>query len=189
MFKSATYKINFAALLWGCFFLLGCENDLNEVKDLTKRPVNVETMDSITSYLSQGGKMKAKLSSIYLVRTQDTLPRVEFPKRLHVDFFGDSLQSESFLDARYGKYFEGRNQVFLRDSVKVYNVKGDTLWTDELWWDQLQQKFYTEKAFKVWQHDKYILGTGLEAGQDLKWYKMKNINNSYLDVPAKQFPQ
>lgn len=186
---ASTYKKITAALLWSCFFLLGCENDLNKVKDLANRPLNVESMDSITSFISQGGRIKAKLSSVYLLRTQDTLPRIEFPKKLHVDFYNDSLQLESFLNAKYGRYYEGRNQVFLRDSVKVFNIKGDTLWTDELWWDQLQQKFYTDKAFKVWQHDKYILGTGLEAGQDLKWYKMKNINNSYLNVPASQFPQ
>jgi LPS export ABC transporter protein LptC len=179
-----------AALIGCCFFLQACENDLREVKELYDRPLNVETMDTIVSYISQGGKTRAKLTSAYMVRTQDTLPRVEFPRRLHVDFYNDSLlQPESFLDARYGRYYEGRNQVFLRDSVRVYNIKGDTLWTNELWWDQNLQKFYTDKPFKVWQHDKYILGTGLEAGQDLKWYKMKNINNSYLDVPANQFPQ
>jgi hypothetical protein len=173
----------------GCFFLFSCENDIQVIAKLAERPANVEVMDSITSFISTGGKMKAKLSSVYLLRTQDTLPRVEFPKKLHVDFYGDSLKLESFLDANYGRYYEGRNQVFLRDSVKVFNVKGDTLWTDELWWDQVQQKFYTDKAFRVWQFDKYILGTGLEAGQDLKWYKMKNINNSFLNVPANQFPE
>lgn len=183
------YKKIFAALTGCCFFLQACENKLDDVKRFSDKPLNIETMDSVTSFISQGGKMKAKLSSVYLLRTQDTLPRVEFPRRLHVDFFGDSLQQESFLDAKYGKYFEGRNQVFLRDSVKVFNIKGDTLWADELWWDQNQQKFYTDKAFKVWQHDKYILGTGLEAGQDLKWYKMRNINNSFLNMPASQFPQ
>jgi LPS export ABC transporter protein LptC len=188
VFLFTTYKKIFAALFGCCFFLAGCENDLEKVKELASRPVNVETMDSITSYISQGGRTKAKLTSIFLLRTQDTLPRVEFPKKLHVDFFSDSLQPESFLDAKYGRYYEGRNQVFLRDSVKVFNVKGDTLWTDELWWDQLQQKFYTDKAFKVWQHDKYIVGTGLEATQNLKWYRMRNINNSYLDVPAGQLP-
>lgn len=184
-----SYKKFIAALLWGCFFLISCENDIHEVQSLSKQPLNVEVMDTVISYLSQGGKMKAKLSSIYMVRTQDTLPRVEFPKSLHVDFYSDSATQESFLDARYAKYYEGRNQVFLRDSVRVFNIKGDTLWTNELWWDQGQQKFYTDKAFKVWQHDKYIVGTGLEAGQDLKWYKMKDVNNSFILAPANQFPQ
>ena len=189
MKRLSRYKKNAAALLGGCFFLWGCENDLNTVKELANRPLNVETMDSITSFISQGGRMKAKLSSVFLQRTQDTLPRIEFPKKLHVDFYNDSTQVESFLDAKYGRYYEGRNQVYLRDSVRVYNIKGDTLWTDELWWNQAEQKFYTDKAFKVWQHDKFILGTGLEAGQDLKWYKMRNIYNSYIDVPREQFPQ
>ncbi len=42
-----------------------------------------------------------------------------FPGTLHVDFYNDSMQVESQLDAHYGKYLQNQDKVFLRDSVVV----------------------------------------------------------------------
>jgi len=72
------------------------------------------------------------------------------------------------LDALYGKYFESENKVFLRDSVVVINVKGDTLWSPELWWDQKLEKFYTDKPVRYHtKFDKIMGNHGLDVKQDL----------------------
>ena len=42
-----SYKKILAALLTGCFFLCGCENDENEVKNLNKKTLGVEEAKSI----------------------------------------------------------------------------------------------------------------------------------------------
>jgi hypothetical protein len=49
-------KLLFAALLIGCFFMLACENDVNEVKELGKKKPGIEEGKNITSFLSMGGK-------------------------------------------------------------------------------------------------------------------------------------
>ena len=61
---------------------------------------------------------------------------MEFPKDIHVDFFNDSTKIENQMDARFAEYYETKNQVFLKDSVKVFNNTSDTLFCQELWWDQ-----------------------------------------------------
>ncbi len=105
----------------------------------------------------------------------------EFPKTLHVDFYNDSTKVESQLDALYAKYFESLNKVFLRDSVTIFNIKGDTLRTPELWWDQIQKKFYTDKQVRIQTKDKHIYGgKGLEAGQDFSWYIIKQPTGTVL---------
>ena len=82
-------------------------------------------------------------------RSEMDSPYVEFPNTLHVDFYNDSLQIESFMDARYGKWKEQDGKVYLRDSVVVMNIlKGDTLYCKELWWDQKAEKFYTDKPVR-----------------------------------------
>ena len=71
--------------------------------------------------------------------------------------------------------------MFLRDSVVVINiVKGDTLRTSELWWDQKTEKFYTDKPVRIYQPDKTIFGTGLEAAQDFKSYDIFKITGTVL---------
>ena len=112
--------------------------------------------------------MKAKLISPYMLRYNLDTSYLEFPKTLHVNFFDSLGKIESQVDALYGKYFETRNLVYLKDSVVVFNVKGDTLRSPDLWWDQNTKKFFTEKHIRLRTKDKKIYGgRGFEADQDL----------------------
>jgi len=115
------------AALMGCFFIYGCENDLKDVDRFAKKETGVEEGINIESYLSNGGVLRAKLTAPILLRHQTTVPRVEFTNSLHVDFFDSLKRIESQLFAKYGEYKENENKVYLRDSIVVFNVKGDTL--------------------------------------------------------------
>lgn len=158
-----------AALVTGCFFLSGCENDPKVLQELSEKKIMTEEARDIESYMSQQGQMRAKLTSPFMVRYITDTIYVEFPKTLHVDFYDDSTLVETRLDALYGKYYESLNKVYLRDSVRVINRDGDTLRCPELWWDQTLQKFYTDKPARLDGNDKHLVGNqGLEATQDLK---------------------
>ena len=170
-----------AAIVGSCLFFLGCENDERTIRDWTEKKVMVETATDITTFFSQSGRQKAYLMAPLMLRYQSDTVYVEFPKSLHVDFYDSLAKRESWLDARYGKYFESFNRVQLRDSVKVINIAGDTLTTSELWWDQNERKFYTDKVVRIATKDKRISGgKGLEAGQDLSWYIIKNPSGTVL---------
>jgi len=168
-----------------------CENDIKEVENLnSKNKIATEEAHNIEAYLSEAGKVKGKLTSPLMYRYQPTgqasdTPYTEFPKTLHIDFYNDSLVKESQVDAKYGKYRAAESKVLLRDSVVVINVlKKDTLTTDELWWDQNTQKFYTSKPARYSQHDGFVnFGkNGLEAKQDLSDLVFYN-NSGTLPVP------
>ncbi|MBS1654825.1 MAG: LPS export ABC transporter periplasmic protein LptC [Bacteroidetes bacterium] len=170
-----------AAFLISCFFIYSCENDIKQVNDLTGKKEMVDVAKDVESFLSQQGKMKARLRAPLMLRHETDTLFTEFPKTLHVDFFADSTNKiESQLNSMYGKYYEDLNRVFLRDSVVVFNVKGDTLRCPELWWDQNQQKFYTDKFVRIRTKDKIIFGNGLEAGQDFSWYIITHPTGSVL---------
>jgi hypothetical protein len=113
---------------------------------------------------------------------QDTSARVEFPKTLHVDFFDSTLQIESRLDALFAIYYESRNIIFIRDSVRVYNTKGDTLFCKELNWDQAQGKFYTDKPVRIHTPEMIMYGEGLSAPQDFKTFDIFKVTNSVMRV-------
>ncbi|GMV77949.1 MAG: hypothetical protein AMXMBFR79_10820 [Chitinophagaceae bacterium] len=174
-----------AALAIGCFFLIACENKIEVVRNLGKSTLGVEEGKNIESYISQAGKVKAKLTAPLMLRYLLDTPKIEFTKSLHVDFYDDTLGIETNLFAKYGRYFENDNKVFLKDSVIVFNVSGDTLWTSELYWDQNTQGFFTDKPVKVKRefNNKYIHSIGIKADQTLKditFYKIQP--DSYIIV-------
>ena len=160
-----------AAFIGSCLLFFSCENDPAEVDPGGGRKANIEVAHNIESFLSQNGKLKAKLVSPYMLRYLLDTSYLEFPRTLHVNFFDSIGKVESQVDAMYGKYLESQSKVYLRDSVVVFNVKGDTLRTPDLWWDQNTKKFYTDKFIRLRTKDKKIYGgKGFEANQDLSGY-------------------
>ncbi|MET0635525.1 MAG: LPS export ABC transporter periplasmic protein LptC [Chitinophagaceae bacterium] len=167
-----------AALLMGCCFVCSCENSQADIDRLKESPVEREEALDISTLMSTAGKMKAKLTSPLMYRVISNRPGdtmfVEFPKNLHVDFYNDSTRIETRLDAKYGKYYETQNRVYLRDSVVISTIKGDTLRCHDLWWDQNKGIFYTDTvATYVGPGNRIRGGKGMEATQDLKTVTFK----------------
>jgi len=162
--------------------LLSCVNDEKKVTAIFEKKLGVDKATNIQSYISQGGKMKALLTAPLMLHYQDSASRIELPKSLHVDFYDSTLKVESKLDALYASYYETDNKIFIRDSVRVYNIKGDTLLCKELWWDQRQQKFFTEKPVQIRTLDMIMFGEGMSAPQDFKTFEIFKVTNSIIRV-------
>jgi len=171
------------ACLSSCFFMTSCENDVDAVKALGARISGIDVGKDVAIYISNDGKLGAKLTSPLMNRyLEDSSKMIEFPLSIHVDFYKDSNQVESQLSAKYAKYKETENIVFLKVDVIIFNTLGDTLWCKEMYWDQNTGKFYTEKDVVVKQHNPLakIYGKGLEANQNLTDIRIfKPQSNSY----------
>jgi len=163
-----------AALLISCFFVYSCENKQRDIDVWLKDKVMTEEAVNIESYISNEGKMKAKLTAPVMYRVLADTQYIEFPRTMHVDFYDDSTKIETWLDCKYGKYFESLNKVYLRDSVIVITVKRDTLRCHDLWWDKTKEIFYTDSVATYRSPGNDITGgKGMEATQDLKTVKFK----------------
>lgn len=166
--------------------MCSCENKLEEVDRFSKKQIGVEEGKNIESYLSNGGVMKAKLTAPVLLRYQEQVPKIEFTKSLHVDFYDSIKNIESQLFAKYGEYKENENKVFLRDSIVVFNIKGDTLRTNELYWDQNRQVFYNDAPVEITQTSprQKLYGKGLTADQNFRWFTIKDLQQpSFAILP------
>ena len=108
-----------------------------------------------------------------------------------MDFFNDTGDTiDSRLDAHYAKYQEAQSKVFLKDSVRVVNRLGDTLYCNELYWDRSRtnQEFYTDKPVRIRRKMEIIDGVGLDARQDFKeWHIIQPTG--FVKVPNSQFPK
>jgi hypothetical protein len=179
-----------ATLITGCFFISSCENSREQIDMLTSKTIGVEEAKQVNIIYSLGDKTKAKLSAPYMLRHQETIPYIEFTKTVHADFYDDSLRIESKMDAHYGKYMEAESKVFLKDSVVVFNMKGDTLFCNELYWDRSKpgREFYTDKPVRIRTTTQIIDGDGLDAPQDFKSWHIINGRGT-VRVSSKEFPE
>jgi LPS export ABC transporter protein LptC len=187
LFRNFKIIVVLAIVFTTSFFISACKNDERIIEDWSKKKVMVDIGKNIESYLSQEGKVKAKLVSPLMLRYEADTFYTEFPKSLHVDFYDDSANIETRLDSKHGKYFENLNKVYLWDSVVVINVKGDTLKSNDLWWDQNRKLFYTDNYAEYRTKDKQIYpGKGLEATEDFTRIDFKETVGT-VEVSDKNF--
>jgi LPS export ABC transporter protein LptC len=188
-----------AVMLITCIIGTGCSEKTKIGPMAQPHKIVPEEATDIVSYLSEPGrdaagnltaKVKGKLSAPYMLRYQRVdSPYAEFPRTLHVDFYNDTMRIESQLDAHYGKYLQNQDKVYLRDSVVVRNIlKGDTLRCRELWWDQHTERFSTDLPVRIYQPDKILYGTGMEADQNFRWYTIKKMTGIVL-TSGSNFPK
>ena len=189
------YKIHYkflmiATLTTGCFFISSCENSREQIDRLTSKSIAVEEAKQVDIIYSLGDKTKSRLSAPYMLIHQEKIPYIEFTKTVHADFYDDSLRIESRLNAHYGKYMQTESKVFLKDSVVVFNTKGDTLFCNELYWDRSNpgREFYTDKPVRIRTPTQIIDGDGLDAPQDFKSWHIIN-GRGLVRVSSKEFPE
>jgi len=191
MHVMADNKNLFRILIIAAFIpFASCENSLKDINDLTQKKIGVEEAKQVEIIYSLGAKTKARITAPYMLRHEVDTPYVEFPKTIHADFFNDSLRTESRMDAHYGRYMETESKVFLKDSVVVFNVKGDTLYCNELYWDRARvgREFYTDKPVRIRTPTEIIDGDGLDAPEDFKSWHIINGRGT-VRVSSEEFPQ
>lgn len=165
-----------------------CENDINEVRALDVKNINVEKGTMINAYMSTEGKLKAHLTAPVMTRSTSDSNMTEFPKSLNVYIYDDNgKQISTYIFAKYGRHIGSRNLIFLKDSVVIYNTNKDTLRTSELYWDQNTNKMYTTKTVwvhRIWPTEQYIHAkNGMDASSS-------NLNNyTFFDPQDDSFLQ
>jgi LPS export ABC transporter protein LptC len=175
-----------AAIFARCFFVCACHNNYQEVQDLAKKKTPMDIATNVESFLSQNGMVKAKLTAPIMTMMHVDTFKTEFPQSLHVDFY-DSVKIQSRLFAKYGLYYNSKQLVFLRDSVVVFNMQGDTLLCEELWWDQDKELIYTTVPVHIRKPDEKIDGSGLTADQNFTHWTITNAKGP-INVPDSTLP-
>lgn len=171
------YGYNIFLIILITVTLYSCKNDLKKLKEKQSAfNLNAERAEEVSILYGKDGVTKAKLYTKSFQHIQNVTPSyIEMKEKLRVDFYNDSMQIQSTLTAKYGKYFEQDGNVLVRDSVKVVNLKNEQLETEELIWNEKIQKFYTEKFVKITTPTQVIYGDGLESNQNFSEYKIINV--------------
>lgn len=178
-------KHYFFCLILAYNFFISCENKLQDIKNLDDNKPISENAYNVSLFFSVGGSPRSVLNAPFMIRYTDSLGRqiTEFPQKLHIDFYLDSQFINSYLNANYGKFIESENKMHLRDSVVAFNNMGDTVWTDELFWDPVSKTLYSDKKVLVKQQHPFskINAIGFKSNKDLTQIQMQEISQSYFE--------
>lgn len=159
--------------------LCACSTSMEEAEMITKRTnVNIEKGKNVTIFYSDNGLKKIQSFGHTVTRFNTERPYLEFSDGMQLIFFSATGDTESVLTARYATAVENSKEMIARDSVVVINSKGERLNTDELVWDETNQKIYSNSFVKITTADEIIYGKGMTANQNFTDYVIKSISGT-----------
>ena len=176
-------------LSFSCFFMLlyifcACEKDPDAKKFMPYKGA-LEEAEDVQVLFSENALLKVKVNTAKQIK-QPNEDKV-FPKPVFIEFFDPAgLHVITTLRADSGRQNNQTGIYRVMGDVRVVNtLKQQRLFTDELTWNPLTQKVFTERKVVVesMQSGERMNGTGLDANQDFSNYSIRKPTG-FFNAPA-----
>lgn len=163
------------------FILLGvlfsCESNFKEVQkiNLSEFSPSGEADDFNLKYTDSGRIKSILVSPKMLDYATIEFPFTEFPQGIHVTLF-DKNNKKTFVTSNYAISYKGTDVIDLQGKVIITNESGQKLETEQLYFDQKNEWFYTEKKFKFTDPKGVTFGEGIDFSKDFKIVNSQKIS-------------
>lgn len=179
-FKMKVFSKNitiFISVLLVLTAIISCESNFKEVQKSTFAEFAPSgEADSINLKYTDSGRIKSILiTSKMLDYATVEFPFTEFPKGVNVTLF-DEKGKKTFVAAKYAVTFKNTDLIDLQGSVKVTNETGQIFETDQLYFDQKNEWFYTERKYKFTDPKGLSYGEGVDFSKDFKIINSQRIS-------------
>ena len=95
-------------------------------------------------------------------------------KGVYLEKFDSLFHIDASIKADTAYYYEKKKLWELRSNVHIRSQRGDKFDTDLLFWDEKQERVYSDKFIRIEQEDKIITGYGFESNQQMTEYQIYN---------------
>lgn len=138
-----------------------------------------ETAEKVTIDYTDSGLLRARVRTPLMVGVKRVRePYIEMPRGIDVDFFSPDGKTESYLNAEYAISYTNKKTIIVRRKVEVLNIKGDTLNTEELVWNQATGKISTDKFVIIKTRSQTIWGDGMTSDQTFNDWEINNVRGT-----------
>ena len=170
--------VEYIAFLLVILFLQSCESNLKDVQRIYKTSfVPTGEADSINLKYTDSGRVKSILQSLKMIDYSTAKnPFVEFPKAVLVTLI-DANGNKTIVVADKAISYKKTEVIDLIGNVKIQTYNGKVLVTNQLYFDQKNEWFFTEEAFTFKDADgSFLQGIGIDFSKDFKIFNMQNNN-------------
>lgn len=164
-----------------CF---SCETSLKDVQKFNQSSfVPSGEADSINLKYTDSGKIKSVLRSPKMLDYSNIKNAfTEFPIGVIVTMYDDKEKTTTIV-ADYAISYKKTNIIDLQGNVVINSHDGKKLETSQLYFDQKNEWFFTEKAFKYTDESGgYLQGPGVDFSKDFKIFNMQKSSGEVTNL-------
>lgn len=163
-------------MVFAMTLFFGCESNFKEVQKINFSEFTPNgDADNVNLKYTDSGFIKAVLLSPKMLDyTSVDFPFTEFPKGIDVTLY-DAKAKKTRITSNYAVSYKVTGIIDLRGKVKIASQDGQVLETEQLYYDQKNEWFFTEKKFKFTDIKGVSNGQGIDFSKDFKIINSQRI--------------
>lgn len=169
--------IIFSVTAFAVTLFFSCESNFRDIQKINiSEFMPSGNADSVNLKYTDSGRIKAVMISPKMLDYGTVkYPFVEFPMGLDVTIY-DENGKRNFIRSDYAINFKGTEIIDMQGNVKMTSDGGQYLETEQLYYDQKNEWFFTEKKFKFTDPNKgETRGEGLDFSKDFNRINFQKV--------------
>jgi len=118
---------------------------------------------------SEYGRLQLLMEAPVIEQYSNPETKTVYPEGLKARFFDGVNNPTATLTARYAVSYDNRQLTKVQDSVVIIDLRsGDTTYLQELTWDAVQHRIYSEKPLRSVNGKRVTYGDGFESDDNMQ---------------------
>jgi LPS export ABC transporter protein LptC len=174
------HKVVSIVTVFAVTLFFGCESKFKEVQKInfTEFVPSGDADDVNLKYTDSGLIKVILISPKMLDYSSVSFPFQEFPKGIDVTLY-DIKGKTTRVTSNYAVSYKITGIIDLQGKVKIVSQNGQTLETEQLYYDQKNEWFFTEKKFKFTDLKGSSNGQGIDFSKDFKIINSQRIMGEF----------
>lgn len=158
--------------------LTACANSMEEVEQVSAPVVFYPLSEQHGAILSftDSGRVVLTIEAGLMQDFGNVDPSyVSFKEGVKVSFFGGKRKAATTLIADTARRLTQDEVWAIGGNVLVKNKNGERMRTELLYWDQKNEKLFSERRVQIETEEQLIIGEGFEADQEFSSYRLYKV--------------
>ena len=164
------------------FSLLSCSDEKKSVAAPIEEPDSIPYLSTygVTTLISDSGRISYRIDAEeWLVFDKRQPPYWAFEKGVYLEKYDNDLNVEATIKCDTAYYYSAQQLWKLIGNVDIRNQKNERFYTDLMYWDQENEKIYSDAYIKIEQEDQVTEGVGFSSNQSMTLWEIKNTKGIY----------
>ena len=179
--KKMNITIVFAAIVMLIFFA-SCGKEKTYTGEASEERDSMPAMITydVETFISDSGVVRYKvLADEWQIFDRRKPSYWAFEKGMYMEQFDSLHNVEASIKADTAYYYDRQRLWKLIGNVEIENQKGERFNTELLYWNQVNERVYSDRFIRIEQPDRIIEGEGFDSNQQLTVYQIHNIKGIF----------
>ena len=163
-------------------FLFSCTSGTKKEKSgiYVSDSTAVMTTTGVSTLISDSGRISYRIEAEeWVVFNKRTPPYWSFEKGLYLEKYDLDKKIEATVKCDTAYYYNEMQLWKLLGNITIKNPNNEKFETDTLYWDQENERIYSDAYIRIEQEDQITEGYGFSSNQDFTVWEIRNTKGIY----------